>query len=183
MTRGTVGLIDLWTGQHWEPLDVPAPMSETFLRLRPLPQDYWGLDAAPQYTGPKPICSGGTVTFRFHKTRSVYQIQKPGDCPGQGAAVQELLPETKGGHAPTGMYVWTDPGTDESATYYFTTNTGDLCEQGKSVDGLGKLVTATFNVAWEQKHGKRTTTFSRLSKLHRRHAFGDCDRSTLAWMS
>lgn len=139
-------------------------MSETSLRLRPLPQDYWGLDAAPQYTGPKPICSGGTVTFRFHKTRSIYQVQEPGDCPGQGAAAQELLPQTKGGHAPTGMYVWTDPGTHESATYYFTTNTGDLCEQGRSVVGQGRIVMASVKVIWEPMHGKHTTACSEAVK-------------------
>lgn len=116
-----------------------------------LTQDYWGFDKDPKHTGPIPICGGGTLTFRFHSKQGVYQVYRPGDCPStmvkvaaaadegprsmdqDSAGGMELLPVTQGTHAATGMHVWTDPGTDGHKTYYFTTQAGNLCEQGGSL--------------------------------------------------
>lgn len=44
-------------------------------------QDFWGWDFGAQTYGPVEICSGGTVTFRWHQVHGVFQIPRPGVCP------------------------------------------------------------------------------------------------------
>lgn len=105
-----------------------------------LVQDFWGFDFASQLYGPIPICSGGTITFRWHSEQGVAQVSGPGVCPsttsagpdsGAGAWTTTLLPVQQGTR--TAMYIWTDPGTPGPAEYYFTSPAGDECAEGAGV--------------------------------------------------
>ncbi|KAL6767015.1 hypothetical protein ACKKBG_A38240 [Auxenochlorella protothecoides x Auxenochlorella symbiontica] len=113
--------------------------------------DFWGFNSEPAAYGPIPICTGGTVTFRWHSVQGVYQIPGPGICPPPSgtssasstcsllpstqppaavAPCEELAPLQQGTHSPTGMYIWADPGAGGGVTYWFTSQAGTACEDG-----------------------------------------------------